>query len=129
MKWTWPTLCMVVVITTGLVTACGFLIAYLRPSEETINQRMDPDDNENGRGEGSGKLNKQQVNSRTGGIKLHLLEVNKETEGGNNTASHLGDHVVMGLIIFGIVVFLSMCAVGTVCAWKWGCFEGRAKKQ
>ena len=50
----------------GAGDMCGFLIAYLRPSEETINQRMEPDKEVNGCGGGSGELHKQQVNSRTG---------------------------------------------------------------
>ena len=40
---------------------------------------MEPEDEGENRG-GEGNLQKQQVNSRTGGIELHLLEINEETK-------------------------------------------------
>ena len=42
MKWTPGTLCAAVVVTIVLVMGCGVLIVYLRLSEETINQKMEP---------------------------------------------------------------------------------------
>ena len=57
-----------------------------------------------------------------GGIKLHLFKINEETEGGKNTTSNIGENIVVGLIVFGIVVFVCMCTLGTLCLYKWGCF-------
>ena len=43
-------------------------------------------------------------------------------EGGKNTTSNVGENIMVGLIMFGIVVFMCLCALGTLCLYKWGCF-------
>ena len=126
----------------------GFLITYLHPANNTIQQMDDDDDDHDdwrkkqaeagevgggaGRGgEDVGKFKKQEVkNENHGALEVHMFELNEETEGGKMGKSGLGETLVVTLLVIGaITVFCTISACAAI-LWKCGlCPERRRRRR
>ena len=138
----WPGIIVAVVVSLGLIVAIRYLITYLHPANQDIEQVMDDDDSEEvqvqggrggvgaGRG-GRGRYKKQEVDTEThGALEFHLLEINEKEEGGESSGPGLGETVIIAIISIASLVILCIISGCVFLMWKCGlCPEGRRRRR
>ena len=117
------------------------LITYLHPSNQEIMQIMleEPESGESSGEErrgGSGRghcpgMRKQEVETENHcQIKLHLIEINEDEEGGEKTGGSLGENVIIALYSIAAIIFLCICLCCSFMAYRCGlCPKRRGRRR